>query len=717
MRTHEPMPRVSRTPLAAALPACLIVLAACNAPVGLPIPTAQAAPDQPERMDRAERMDQAGGEQDATAGALSQPADRSVELPVSRITLYRSGVGAFERRGVVREDATVRLRVSEGQLNDLLKSLLVLDRGGGAVSEVRYGSREPLARRLAALGVDLSGDPSLADLLRRLRGASVVAQLADERIAGSITGVEGVQRAVDEAVVEGHALTLFTGSGLRRVHIADLVSLDFADRELARDVGRALALLAEERDEGVRTVQVASRGRGERELVLRYVHEMPVWKPAYRLSLGEGGPTLQAWAIVENTTEADWQGVSLSLVASQPVGFTMDLQTPLYVARPDLPVPISVPAAPKLYAGQRADQARAQAPADRGGWSRGESRGRSAFADSELAEGGLAMAAGRAVSAEIGRAVVLTIDEPVSVQRQQSAMIPILTEPVKARPLSIYRQRDGGDRAMLGVELTNTTGTPLIDGPVAVYDGVYAGDAQVGLVPPGATRLLAYAVDTDLRARVRTDGDRSTIDHRVSRGVLITRIGRTATTTYVLRNEDDAERTVLVEHAPNGGWELVSPDDGVRTDAGTLRFERAVPAGGTLELAVEERTTQLERVALVEADLPDLIERITRGGRAGEALLEALRKGGELNRDVQRAERTIASLESEVSSITADQKRIRENMRAIDADTDLYRRYLGTLNEQEDRLAALRQRLGEARQTLEAARKARSAYFASLSVQ
>jgi len=70
-----------------------------------------------------------------------------------------------------------------------------------------------------------------------------------------------------------------------------------------------------------------------------------------------------------------------------------------------------------------------------------------------------------------------------------------------------------------------------------------------------------------------------------------------------------------------------------------------------------------------------------------------------------------------VSSITADQKRIRENMRAIDADTDLYRRYLGTLNEQEDRLAALRQRLGEARQTLEAARKARSAYFASLSVQ
>ena len=45
-------------------------------------------------------------------------------------------------------------------------------------------------------------------------------------------------------------------------------------------------------------------------------------------------PFLQGWAIVENTTEEDWNDVGLTLVSGRPISFVMDLYQPLYVQRP-----------------------------------------------------------------------------------------------------------------------------------------------------------------------------------------------------------------------------------------------------------------------------------------------------------------------------------------------------------------------------------------------
>src|SRR5581483_43499 len=40
------------------------------------------------------------------------------------------------------------------------------------------------------------------------------------------------------------------------------------------------------------------------------------------------------WAIVENTTEQDWNKVNLTLVSGRPISFIMDLYQPLYLPRP-----------------------------------------------------------------------------------------------------------------------------------------------------------------------------------------------------------------------------------------------------------------------------------------------------------------------------------------------------------------------------------------------
>ena len=113
--------------------------------------------------------------------ALAQPAKAEVEatavakggdLPIKRITLYRSGVGSFDRRGMVQGNANIQLRFTTDQINDILKSMVVLDmsKGKGTIDGISYGSKEPLSKRLASFGVT---SPTT-----RLRGRSCNASAA-----------------------------------------------------------------------------------------------------------------------------------------------------------------------------------------------------------------------------------------------------------------------------------------------------------------------------------------------------------------------------------------------------------------------------------------------------------------------------------------------------------------------------------------------------------
>src|SRR6202012_3350347 len=124
-------------------------------------------------------------------------------------------VGYFEHDGNVHADADTRLRFKTEQINDILKSLLVKDLDGGHVSVVSYPSQDPIAKTLKSFQVDLTANPSLADLMNQLRGAKVTIQTTDA-ISGTILGVEKQQRPVgDKATIEKSVLNLITDSGIR----------------------------------------------------------------------------------------------------------------------------------------------------------------------------------------------------------------------------------------------------------------------------------------------------------------------------------------------------------------------------------------------------------------------------------------------------------------------------------------------------------------------
>ncbi len=78
------------------------------------------------------------------------------KLPVQQVVLFSSGVGYFERRGHVDGNATLDFKFNVADINDLLKSMVLEDLGGGRISAVTYGSRDPITKTLKSFAIDLT---------------------------------------------------------------------------------------------------------------------------------------------------------------------------------------------------------------------------------------------------------------------------------------------------------------------------------------------------------------------------------------------------------------------------------------------------------------------------------------------------------------------------------------------------------------------------------
>src|SRR5262245_19977807 len=282
---------------------------------------------------------------DQVRGNNSGPGEvekKVTTLPVTRVTLYSSGVGYFQREGKVQGNARVDLSFPVQDINDLLKSMVLRDMNGGFISAVSYDSQAPVERTLKSFAINLDGNPGFGGILQQARGEKVEVVLQQSNatqpgtITGSIIGVEHVkQPAGKDAVVEAEQLNLWCAEGMRGVKLTDVQRLRFLNPVVESEVRKALETLALSHDTQKKAVSLSFTGEGEREVRVGYVVENPIWKTSYRLVLGkEGKPYLQGWAIVENPSDEDWGNVGMVLVSGRPISFQMDLYQPLYVPRP-----------------------------------------------------------------------------------------------------------------------------------------------------------------------------------------------------------------------------------------------------------------------------------------------------------------------------------------------------------------------------------------------
>jgi carboxypeptidase family protein len=289
-----------------------------------------------------------------SSSALSQSENNPP--PLRRVTLYKHGVGYFERQGKVNGDQQVTFLFDAAQMNDVLKSLVALDLGRGPekgkISAVTFDSIKPVDKRLEEFGISLDSTNAmgLTSLLGQLKGARVEVRAGPAPAAGVIVGIEKRARTQGVEKIDQQELVMVSDGGeLRSVPLDQIRGIKLLDAKLREDLEQYLSILQSTIHKNLRKLTISTTGQGERDLFLSYVVEAPIWKTTYRVVLdAKSKPFLQGWALVDNVQDEDWNDVTLSLVSGAPVSFIQDLQQPRYKQRPVVGMPDDVSVAPQI---------------------------------------------------------------------------------------------------------------------------------------------------------------------------------------------------------------------------------------------------------------------------------------------------------------------------------------------------------------------------------
>jgi hypothetical protein len=679
--------------------------------------------------------------------APTTEAPPQATLPLTKIVLYASGVGYFQRDGRIEGHGQVALRFKVDTINDLLKSMTVQDFDGGQVSTVTYDSRDPITRTLKSFAIDLTDNAGLGNLLWQMRGERI--EVATPNLMqGVIMGVETKKERVgDKDVVEVEYVNLLTDNGLRSIPLPQVQQLRVTNEQLNAELRQALAVLAAGHDTQKKTVTLDLSGQGSHRVRVGYIMETPVWKTSYRLVLSDTeAPFLQGWALVENTTDEDWQEVRLSLIAGRPISFTMDMYEPLYAQRPVIVPEVYAALRPQTYGqameapgealresslqeeGRRAQKREAPgsaaeapaAPAPRARGMMAEPKPAApapppgpTIMQQSFQEG--VTAAAQAM--ELGEFFEYAIKNPVSLARQKSAMLPIVNEAVEGAKVSIYNQRVHAKHPLYGFRLRNATALHLSQGPMTVFDGgVYAGDARLEDLPPGQERLLSYAMDLKTEVEpVSEPEQRELVTVSLRKGTLLTTHKAIAEKTYNIRNRDQKPHLVLIEHPFRADWQLASPSTATERTRDVYRFAVTVDPGPGTRLRVREEKPLQQSVALTDAG-PDVLTYYMRATQVSDKVKQALQRVSTLRDKLDQTVQQRRRLEQQIQEISQEQARMRENMGRLAQNSELYNRYVHKLDQQETEIDKVRKDIETLKGTEEQQRKELNDYLMGLDI-
>jgi hypothetical protein len=631
----------------------------------------------------------------------------STATPITRVVLYKHGVGYFERQGTVEGDTVLTLTFKQAEVSDVLKSLTVLDLDGGHVASVSYDATRPLDQLLAEIDLHIPDQESLVGLLPQIKGARIALHPAEGRVEGILLGVDSSQRDTPAGAVRTVLVSLLTDSGeVCSFDLHGLARLELLDATLRRDLDFYLRTQLSAKKKDARTFSFFAQGTGQRTVRISYTLEAPVWKATYRIILGEENrpPTIQGWAVVDNTQDEDWENVQLSLVAGLPVSFVHDLYTPRYIRRPVVAVQETTGVLPPVveegFNFSPPVAAAAPAAEDYEEIAKG---GRKDLASiqrlAKSAPGGVGRTRGGAVSStpaqvrerKIGDLFEYEIEHPVTIRRNQSALVPIVLRPFEGKPVLLHNRDTRPTNPMRSVELKNTTGLTLEGGPVAVLEGgSYVGEAMLETLKPDEQRLVPYAVELSVSVLDNVESHQQPVHRVILRNELITTIhAHLRQTTYTFHNKGDTAQIVYLDHPREGShWELSAEAVPLETTENYWRFRFTLPPRQTMPFVVRQSQTVKYSRQLLQVT-PELLGFWIEQRYLDPHSEAILRQVLQTQKEIADLDARLVRLAEERDGIRLEQARIRENMQALGdrpAERELRERFVHTLTAQEDRL-------------------------------
>jgi len=459
-------------------------------------------------------------------------------LPLRRLRLYETGVGYFERNGKVAATSDLALPLPASHLDDALKTLIVLGDHEARVQRIQFASAisEDGARAMAGLPAGTDGGVGYTEVLESLAGSAVEIEHDRGRTRGILLEVEGpfetphdpdAGEVSAEALEPWYALVIVDERGgvhrIRTPAIHSVQALDDTIRSRLHVAAESLSKHVARRDHPL-DVRVSSSGR----LGLGYIAESPVWRTTYRIVLPEVGAQaeLQAWALVHNDTDEDWQGVQLELANGRPQSFLYPLAAPRYAWRELTGPEEDLSTIPQL-ANTTSDQMWGESfgvggldlvGTGAGGGGTGEGTiglgsigliGHGGGGAGEPEIGDLAQLS-QAEGHESGALFVYRVADPLDLRAHHSALVPLLHANLEAEPITWFARDD--TQGLTAARIVNNTSQTLPAGIVSLFAASsFVGETALHRLKPKERQFVAFGTEQD----IELDRDVETLSVRV----------------------------------------------------------------------------------------------------------------------------------------------------------------------------------------------------------
>jgi hypothetical protein len=668
-----------------------------------------------------------------STGRLLSGSDKPETIgapPVAKVVLYKHGMGYVERQGKVRDTSVMQLAFRADQMKDLLTSFYAVDLSGGRIVSVQYETKDPLSKQLQDILIDVPEKAALSQFLTQLKGARINVKASGETIEGRVLGTEPTTElisATGPSVRQSYRLVVLTDAGpIRSVDLFAITEFSLADEALQRDLTRLLNLTLDSKYTNRKKLTLTAAGKGERDVRLGYLIEMPIWKTSYRLILNskeKESALLQGWAQAENTTEEDWKDISLSFVAGNPFSYVMDLYSPLYIKRQQASIPglqdMAVDWSQTTPPEVNAQLSPAPAPRRMSGAVGGMGGGMGlaaanvaqtmdAMPNRERAE--KAMVFDEALTASVGTAAQgakiaelfnYTATDKVSIPRGQAALVPIVSKNLQGKRV-VYYKASFSPKPTNAWVLRNDTDVTFEAGAVTFFEGSTSiGEGILAhTLPPGSQEVLPYALDASIDVNRRSENKlQPYYKGKMVDGILNVVRVETMINTWKLANRGKEQATLWLNQPINTAYKLSRPEKPLKEVDNHYRFEVILKPGETTEFVVEEKRDVQETVDIGRSDLTR-VQFFASSQYLSSALRALLKEAGEFMTKKAAIQRQIDESQNQVKRLAEEENRLRQNVNINNfgnnpSERELRAKWMNSLSMAVDSLASLRGKIDD----------------------
>ncbi len=652
------------------------------------------------------------------------------KLKVKKVIIFKHGVSYYILQAPIKGSGKYELEFKISEMDDVLKSLFVIDTSEkGYISSISYDTALETSELLKSIMLNIPDMDSFSSLITQIKGAPVSLLIAGGKsLKGIIMGIELNERFIkDQKSTEKILILLQDDDTISKIPFSDIKSLEILNDDIKKDLKFFLDTVIAGKKKDSKNILIHCESGGddeiEREIFVSYILESPIWKTSYRLIISKELEQkqqclLSGWCMVENTTNQDWENIELSLVAGMPVSFRYDFYKPIFIQRPIVKPPTTLSAKPtdieegleletfKDYA--MAEEARpamkmskklrgALPPAPAGAASGRRYLGvmGASLDDETLME--KVKSQTKTQTKDLGELFEYNISNPVTIKRKHSALVPILTEAIKARRILLFNINEHDKNPNACLEITNNTTLTLERGPATIiYDDNLAGEAIVPFLNKDDTRLLNYAIEQAVIIIHEQKSENLSV-HKVNfgSGYSYEYYFTDSMTTYKIKNKTSEEKELYLDHPKSPGFKFIEPPIQPEETPNYWRFKITLKPNDAINFSLKERKENYTSNYLWNWSKDKILERVgfyIKHKFIDDKIENQLKEIAELIQKSNELKTKRDKLVNERDIMNDEQARLRENITVLGNDTQsvsLKERYVKKLNDQENRFESI----------------------------